>query len=602
MLIWVIGLFILVPSIGQACGGSSPNLVAASSAYADVNDCYTAAVDGDTITVPAGSSTWTSKLTWTNKSISLIGAGIGSTVITSNVTGSYPCLINLTAKPTGNFPAGLTRISGFTFQAGANCGDNTPATGEGLIQIGGDTANFRFDHNRVEASNIAGGMNFTGYVRGVIDHNQMVNLDASNIRHPLSCTHSSWGNVGAYGDNSWASDSTMGSADVLTFEDNTFDRVSGTPHGVADDFTGCRSAYRFNTFTNIYLATHGTESSGRPRGFRHEEIYRNDTTWSGGAVESLIGFRGGTGYIFDNNVAVTGSPPGRYGALTTFRRDYNVSGVGQYVWGGCGAQITITSITRSGSTATVTTSGEHFIHASGSWVTIAGANESEYNGNFIGTRTSSTTFTYTVSGTPASPATGTITKSSPFDGNTDSTGYRCLDQAGSGKSILYANGSPATITPVSPGNNALEPIYCFNNKFDATPTGCQAMSATDIIIENTEFYNYTASFDGTVGVGRGLRSSRPSTCTAGVAYWSTDGGGNWNTSTTETHSDSPGDDGALDVCTATNTWTNDYYTPYTYPHPLIAQTNNSKRFSPLLHLHRTSWPIPYVNERERYEN
>ena len=68
----------------------------------------------------------------------------------------------------------------------------------------------------------------------------------------------------------------------------------------------------------------------------------------------------------------------------------------------------VTSITRSGSVATVTTAVSSAL-ASGMTVTIAGAVETEYNGNFVITVTGATTFTYTVTGTPATPATGTIT-------------------------------------------------------------------------------------------------------------------------------------------------------------------------------------------------
>ena len=67
--------------------------------------------------------------------------------------------------------------------------------------------------------------------------------------------------------------------------------------------------------------------------------------------------------------------------------------------------------------------------------------------------------------------------------------------------------------------------------------------------DNRDYYTHATSFDGTSGTGTGLLSARPATCTTGVAYWETD------------HS-------TLDRCTATNTWTN-YYTPYTYPNPLI---------------------------------
>jgi len=66
------------------------------------------------------------------------------------------------------------------------------------------------------------------------------------------------------------------------------------------------------------------------------------------------------------------------------------------------------SITRSGNVATVTTASDHH-WASGVLVTIAGAAQSEYNGTFNIAVTEVDEFQYTVSGTPATPATGTIT-------------------------------------------------------------------------------------------------------------------------------------------------------------------------------------------------
>lgn len=67
----------------------------------------------------------------------------------------------------------------------------------------------------------------------------------------------------------------------------------------------------------------------------------------------------------------------------------------------------ISSITRSGSTATVTTATAHGL-ITGDYVTISGAAQTEYNVTATVTVTSTTIFTYTVSGTPATPATGTL--------------------------------------------------------------------------------------------------------------------------------------------------------------------------------------------------
>lgn len=67
----------------------------------------------------------------------------------------------------------------------------------------------------------------------------------------------------------------------------------------------------------------------------------------------------------------------------------------------------VSSITRSSTTATVTTAQAHG-YQTGASVKISGATQTEYNGVFTITVTSTTTFTYTVSGSPATPATGTI--------------------------------------------------------------------------------------------------------------------------------------------------------------------------------------------------
>ena len=70
--------------------------------------------------------------------------------------------------------------------------------------------------------------------------------------------------------------------------------------------------------------------------------------------------------------------------------------------------VAVTSITRAGAVATVTTAAAHGF-VTGDFVTHAGAVQAEYVGEFQVTVTSPTVYTFAVSGTPATPATGTIT-------------------------------------------------------------------------------------------------------------------------------------------------------------------------------------------------
>lgn len=78
------------------------------------------------------------------------------------------------------------------------------------------------------------------------------------------------------------------------------------------------------------------------------------------------------------------------------------------------------TLTRSGSTVTGTCEDPHG-WATGYSITISGASQTEYNDDFVITVTGDYTFTFSVSGTPVTPATGTITAA--YAG----TWYRSID-------------------------------------------------------------------------------------------------------------------------------------------------------------------------------
>lgn len=65
------------------------------------------------------------------------------------------------------------------------------------------------------------------------------------------------------------------------------------------------------------------------------------------------------------------------------------------------------SLSRSGSIVTATSVSSHNL-ASNITITISGATPTDYNGSFLITVTSDTTFTYNISTTPSTPPTGTI--------------------------------------------------------------------------------------------------------------------------------------------------------------------------------------------------
>lgn len=582
LLLWSL---LLVPVHAWAACSSGPGAGAWTAASAnstvandDVNDCITAAANGDTIYVPAGTVTWTKKILTQGKYFSLIGAGAGVTVVTDGVTDSGNSLLQLALNG-----AGLTRISGFTFLGNAS-------TGPGLLQTTGSSDTFRFDHNAMTA----GGsplLQFYGCVHGVVDHNTITLSDGSGYFFYTKNGSGCLAGADDWGDEGWADGTVFSTGKAMFVEDNTITAPNDAGVWVGDGFQGGRYVFRFNTITNTNgLTGHGISSAGRYRGHRHAEYYSNTHTRSGAVLHAgSFAITSGTGWAFDNQISGQFQA---FGDLQVYRDagDYNP-------WTARAGEVAITSITFSGTTATVTTSAAHNILFAGNYterVRITGATGGDatlYNGHFAVTNIDTTHFSYTMTGTPGANATGTLKMSIPWDGNTDQYGYPLLDQPGYGSGTELTNTydpAPVATYPASGLAQSHEPVYAWNNTLGGTVTAMTAATSPNAVVENRDFYNQSATFDGTVGVGVGTLASRPATCTSGVGYWATDQG-TWNTSSSNPYGvQRSGADGRLYLCTATDTW-GATREPDTYPHALNTGGSGSSgpgKFTPSLNIKR----------------
>ena len=114
-------------------------------------------------------------------------------------------------------------------------------------------------------------------------------------------------------------------------------------------------------------------------------------------------------------------------------------------------QFTITSITLSGTTATVTIAGGHK-YSIGQVLIVSGADQAGYNKEFvIGEPITATTFTYQVTGSPVSPATGTvIVKVAPLG----------FDKPFNGTNkAVYRSPNVASNRPYLRVDHSLDPLY-----------------------------------------------------------------------------------------------------------------------------------------------
>jgi hypothetical protein len=240
--------------------------------------------NGDTITLPAGTFVWSTRVNIT-KGITLQGAGVGSTIIKDSVQSGSTVVWTLAAGQP-------SRLTGIEFQDGGRAGRSSD-----ILHVNGSNTNgstFRFDHCKWNNLN---GASLFDTVIGVIDHNTFV-IDRTGL--PINVYASYW-NGDNYGDGSWAAPTGYGTSQFLFIEDNTFTHNQQSLEGITDAYGGARFVVRHNNIFNGTVAGHGTESTGRVRGCRAVEVYNN--TFTGTDLNCFVGgSRSGVVLFHDNTI------------------------------------------------------------------------------------------------------------------------------------------------------------------------------------------------------------------------------------------------------------------------------------------------------------
>jgi len=576
-------------------------LPSADCNQASVSTQITAAAAGDIVLVPGGSCTWSGTKITIAKNLSIIGTGESNLTITD----SQCQMFQFNPTTVGS----LTRLSGMTIAWGS--GTCAPVKAQGTCNTT-DCTYLRLDHltfngwapHCCAGNNNSLGLTAVGDFFGVLDHNtingqvgnSLTLVELNHASFPCPVTTCSFGS-NVSGDASYALSEFYGSNKFLFIENNTFlysvttdnEGWAGLTQGTQG---GGRVVVRFNQFQSgdgqvATMGWHGTESSGRSRSTRAFEYYGNTVTYD--AVLARTGGpvaygRGGTGLVWGNSVFV---PPAVSAQGSLYNNTYyRYAGRPSTPWVQCdGSQAWDTNDGPS-NVATVYFSGTLDTVPSGfpnKVLTMLGTSPGWTTNQWVGYSVHDVTLSS--GGMIVASGANTLTIQNPGGPGqyTPVTGdsiqilrvFACIDQGGRGAGTYYGG----VATPSTASNEVLSPVYGFNNTSTGKPLGgiigAFPLGPTQLQ-QNVEYYQETvnqglqttssAPFTGNPGtgpgVGQGIKSRRPATCTTGVGYWATDEG-NWDVQLTG------GVQGNLYLCTTTNTWTLSY-TPYTYPHPLIS--------------------------------
>lgn len=172
-----------------------------------------------------------------------------------------------------------------------------------------------------------------------------------------------------------------------------------------------------------------------------------------------------------------------FGALTTLLDAVLINGFNTK---------TITSLTRSGTTVTASITAGHAYQLN-QIVTIDGATPSDYNGEFRVTSTTANDFTYEVTGSPTTPASGTITsKASPLGWQTAFTGTN---------KRVYRSLSPLSNKPFLRVDDSKAAAYTTTYAKKAKVTMAVNMTTIDVFQGGYAPYDSSAPTKGEVATG-----------------------------------------------------------------------------------------------------
>jgi hypothetical protein len=289
---WHLCFLTLVGVLGLSGASFSATVPALDCSRAAVGNAVNTAANGDTVTVPAGTCSWTSNLT-INKAITLQGSGVGNTMIQDSVpSGANPqplIIWNLVANQT-------SRMTGIEFDPGTR----TAITSGGVVVVSGlntDSRRMRIDHCMFNKLNGSAIWSYT--VLGVYDHNTILIQDGLTVGAAF-VKDGDW-NGNQNGDGAWAVANQFGTDQFLFFEDNTITYLGVNHVTLVDAQAGARYVFRHNTITRGDLDGHGTESGQRERSTRAVEVY-NNTFQGSNTLATITYMRGGVGLIHDNTI------------------------------------------------------------------------------------------------------------------------------------------------------------------------------------------------------------------------------------------------------------------------------------------------------------
>lgn len=274
--------------------GYADVITAASASFADVSAAVSRAKAGDTVVVPAGTATWSSRLVIT-KGINLIGAGVGSTVITSAYNdyiaggaNTDPENYLITYQPSSPSSNDAFRFSGFTVNGNNKshvfCLYNT--------SVDYPITKIRVDHNYFYNATYSV-CAVLGPCYGVIDNNTIQPRASSG-----TMIFQFWGP-----DDSWSHYGyDFGTSQTLYIEDNIlYFGDAGNSSG-----SGSRWCYRHNSFTAQQDTwpghdAHGNNTSGGNTSTMGIEIYNNAYNYAGYGGW-WVDQRGGKALVFNNTI------------------------------------------------------------------------------------------------------------------------------------------------------------------------------------------------------------------------------------------------------------------------------------------------------------